>query len=56
MVCALGNERVAAKAIPQDVLAPPAKSAIFLILTVREGGDAPDAVRGVLGDVALGRA
>jgi putative iron-dependent peroxidase len=47
-----GLMRVAAKAIPQNVLAPPAKSAIFLILTVREGDEAADAVRGVLGDVA----
>jgi len=47
-----GLMRVAAKAIPQNVLAPPAKSAIFLILTFREGDEAADAVRGVLGDVA----
>ncbi|WP_207891466.1 Dyp-type peroxidase [Nocardioides jejuensis] len=38
--------------LPQDVLAPPAKSAIFLVLTVRDGDEAADTVRGVLGDVA----
>lgn len=43
---------MAAKAIPQDVLAPPARSAIFLVLTVRDGDEAADTVRGVLGDVA----
>jgi putative iron-dependent peroxidase len=43
---------VAAKAIPQDVLAPPARSAIFLVLTVRDSDEAADTVRGVLGDVA----
>jgi putative iron-dependent peroxidase len=47
-----GETRVATKAIPQDVLAPPAKSAIFLVLTIRDGDAAADTVRGVLGDVA----
>ncbi|RJS47875.1 Dyp-type peroxidase [Nocardioides cavernaquae] len=34
------------------MLAPPARSAIFLVLTVRDGDEAADTVRGVLGDVA----
>jgi putative iron-dependent peroxidase len=40
------------QALPQDVLAPPARSAIFLVLTVRDGDEAAATVRGVLGDVA----
>lgn len=43
---------MAARPIPQDVLAPPARYAIFLVLTVRDGDAAADTVRGVLGDVA----
>jgi putative iron-dependent peroxidase len=35
---------------PQDVLAPPAVAAIFLVATVRPGGE--DAVRGLLPDIA----
>ncbi|MER6814248.1 Dyp-type peroxidase [Spirillospora sp. NPDC000708] len=35
---------------PQDVLAPPATAAIFLVVTVRPGGE--DAVRGLLPDIA----
>lgn len=38
------------QAQPQDVLAPPARAAIFLVVTVRPGSE--DAVRTLLGDVA----
>jgi porphyrinogen peroxidase len=34
----------------QDVLAPPARAAIFLVVTVRPGAE--DEVRSLLGDVA----
>jgi len=38
------------RALSQEVLAPPAKAAIFLVITVRPGGE--DAVHSLLGDVA----
>ena len=41
---------MAGQGLPQDVLAPPAKAAIFLVLTVRPGGE--DEARDVLADLA----
>jgi Dyp-type peroxidase, N-terminal len=48
--CLSKGEAMTRQAQAQDVLAPPARAAIFLVVTVRPGSE--DAVRTLLGDVA----